>query len=137
MNSKSVDLLVEARKDMRLIVRMTTSGVLSRAGLTLDDMDDMKMAVDEAFTCLMEQSADYHQIAIHYEYDHDAVLVRLCGEGGCVDQANGTPDEQEDHILRCILETLADEVQLGRSASEVKMIELKKHCVKAGMAYGC
>ena len=44
--NKTVDLLVAAQKEMMLIVRMTTLGVLARAGLTLDDMDDMKMAVD-------------------------------------------------------------------------------------------
>lgn len=136
MNAKSIDLLVAAQREMRLIVRMTTSGVLSRAGLTLDDMDDMKMAVDEAFTCLMEQPAAYHRIALHYEYDDQEVRICLAGEDGCTDQP-AKPDPQDDDILRCILETMADEVLIGRCGSGTGRIELKKRRVKAGMTYGC
>jgi anti-sigma regulatory factor (Ser/Thr protein kinase) len=134
--NKTVDLLVEAQKDMMLIVRMTTLGVLARAGLTLDDMDDMKMAVDEAFCSLIEQSAGYEQIALHYEYDSDKACVRLSGQGGCRASANEY-DCREDEILRCVLESMADEVLIKKLGCSTTQIELKKRCVKAGMAYGC
>ena len=130
--NKTVDLLVAAQKEMMLIVRMTTLGVLARAGLTLDDMDDMKMAVDEAFGCLIEQSVGYEQIALHYEYDGEAASVRL----SCM-AASSEDDSSKDEILRCVLEFMADEVLIGKRGCTTAQIELKKRCVKAGMTYGC
>ena len=134
--NKTVDLLVAAQKEMMLIVRMTTLGVLARAGLTLDDMDDMKMAVDEAFGCLIEQSVGYERIALHYEYDGEAASVRLSGQGGCM-AASSEDDSSKDEILRCVLEFMADEVLIGKRGCTTAQIELKKRCVKAGMTYGC
>ena len=134
--NKTVDLLVAAQKEMMLIVRMTTLGVLARAGLTLDDMDDMKMAVDEAFGRLIEQSVGYEQIALHYEYDGEAASVRLSGQGGCM-AASSEDDSSKDEILRCVLEFMADEVLIGKRGCTTAQIELKKRCVKAGMTYGC
>ena len=125
-----------SQKEMMLIVRMTTLGVLARAGLTLDDMDDMKMAVDEAFGCLIEQSVGYEQIALHYEYDGEAASVRLSGQGGCM-AASSEDDSSKDEILRCVLEFMADEVLIGKRGCTTAQIELKKRCVKAGMTYGC
>ena len=133
--NKTVDLLVAAQKDMMLIVRMTTLGVLARAGLTLDDMDDMKMAVDEAFGYLIEQPVGYEQIALHYEYSGDAAIVCLNGQGGCAVTTN-EESSCEDEILRCVLESMADEVLIGKAGAATAQIELKKHCVKAGMVYG-
>ena len=48
---EAVELKVPAEQNMMLVLRLTTAGVVARAGLTVDRMDDVKMAVEEACSC--------------------------------------------------------------------------------------
>ena len=59
--NKTVDLLVAAQKDMMLVVRMTTLGVLARAGLTLDDVVKTTVFVQDLgdFAAVNEVYAQY------------------------------------------------------------------------------
>ena len=40
-----VELKLPAEQNMMLVMRLTTAGVVARAGLTVDRMEDVKMAV--------------------------------------------------------------------------------------------
>ena len=48
-----VELKLPAEQNMMLVMRLTTAGVVARAGLTVDRMEDVKMAVEEACNCLI------------------------------------------------------------------------------------
>ena len=50
-----VELSFPSDKSMMLVLRLTAAGVLARAGLTVDVMDDVKLAVEEACNCLIGQ----------------------------------------------------------------------------------
>ena len=137
MSCKVIELSVSAEKDMMLIIRMTTAGVLSRAGLTLDDIDDMKIAVDEACTCLMTQKMRYGRLSLRYEYDADGACVRIAGLDGQSQTENCGIDDQDEEILRCILNSMASEVTIRRDCESITEIEMKKRSAKAGVAaYG-
>ena len=46
MLKEPVELKLPARQEMMLVLRLTTAGVIARAGLTVDRMDDVKLAVE-------------------------------------------------------------------------------------------
>ena len=48
MNSNTVDLHIPGGESMRLVARLATVGYIASAGLTLDEAEDMKIAVAEA-----------------------------------------------------------------------------------------
>ena len=50
-----VELTVAAEPGMMLVIRLTTAGVVTRAGLTIDAMDNLKIAAEEACSCLIGQ----------------------------------------------------------------------------------
>jgi anti-sigma regulatory factor (Ser/Thr protein kinase) len=50
---------------MLLVIRLTTAGVMARAGLTVDILDDLKMSVEEACYCLITHT---HCGSIHVSY---------------------------------------------------------------------
>ena len=132
MDERIVELTVAAEKDMMLVVRMTTSGVLSRTGLTLDDLDDMKMAVDEACSCLMSQPSKFGRLSLRYVCGSGQTSICITGCNASV-EACGCPaedDGQNDDILRCILESMADRVVIKRFDGGISAIELQKNCVK-------
>ena len=113
MEYKHIDLCVSAERSMLLIVRMTTAGVMSRVGLTLDEMDDMKMAIDEACNLMMLQKPGCQSLEIHYEYSDSVVHVRIKGQGTAAEQTGvQTSDSSMQEVIYCILETMVDEVEM-------------------------
>ncbi len=114
---------------MMLIVRMTTTGVMSRAGLTLDEMDDMKMAVDEACNLMMLQTPVCQTLCVTYEYTAENVTVSIHGQG-VSDAVVG--EETADHaamleVVGCILESMVDEVDMTpRADGGTEMIRMVK-----------
>lgn len=126
MESKRVELCVPADRSMLLIIRMTTAGVMSRAGMTLDEMDDMKMAIDESCNMMMLQKPSCQMLSLCYEYSEGAVEVRIEGKGIC-EQTEEKVDSTMQEVIRCILEAIVDEVNIvPRADGGTGMIALKK-----------
>ena len=126
MDSKRIELCISAERSMLLIVRMTTAGVMSRVGLTLDETDDMKMAIDEACNLMLLQKPGCQTLSISYEYDDDAVNVCIEGKDTAADTGEKM-DVNMQEVIRCILESMMDEVIMTpRIDGGTQMICLKK-----------
>ena len=132
MDSRTVELSVSADKDMMLVIRMTAAGALSRAGLTIDDIEDMKLAVDEACLSLMAQPVRYERLSATFSLAPSGVRLRVAGlsprEG---DAARQNPAE-DDEVLRCVLEAMADEAVIHRDERGIFAIELARKGVAGG-----
>ena len=118
-----VELSVAADTGMMLVVRLTTAGVVARAGLTVDVMDNLKMATEEACSCLIGQENPPERIALRFESVDGALVIRVCS-GDC-QQPQGGIDEAELDVVRCILEALADEVAFDVREGKIRSIELR------------
>lgn len=118
-----VELTVAAEAGMMLVIRLTTAGVVTRAGLSIDVMDSLKIAVEEACSCLIGQDCPPRRIALRFACEEDALViaVRAMDEregGGCM-------DEVELDVVRCILESLADRVAFHMENGRIRAIELR------------
>lgn len=118
-----VELTVAAEPGMMLIIRLTTAGVVTRAGLSIDVMDSLKIAVEEACVCLIGQDSPPERLALRFDCGEDALRIRAdaldAGEGG-----EGM-DEAEMDVVRCILESLADDVAFHLEDGRIRAIELR------------
>ena len=126
MDTKRIELCVPSDRSMRLIVRMTTAGAMSRAGLTLDEVDDVKMAIDEACNLMILQKPECQSLRITYEYISNA--IGICIEGlGMNGSAESTEDSNMQEVIRCILESMVDEVVMTpRIGGGTEKIYLRK-----------
>ncbi len=123
MEARNILLTVPANDAMMLVIRLTTSGVLMRSGLTLDAIDDVKMAVEEAAACLIK-FASCSGVHICYAPDDDELHIRLEGERCCKSEITATPGEL--NTIRYILESMVDRVRLSGCDSGLTTIELFK-----------
>ena len=116
-----VELTLPARTSMMLVLRLTTAGVVARAGLTVDRMDDVKLAVEEACSCLIGETAGPERLRLRFEEQDGALRIQVRGEGGSPSPVG----EAEREVVRCILESLVDGVRLDVRDGAIAGAELR------------
>ena len=118
-----VELTVAADPGMMLVIRLTTAGVVTRAGLTVDAMDNLKIAAEEACNCLIGQQNPPKRLGLTFACRDDALCTTVRGlDSEC---ETGELDEAELDVVRCILESLADGVSFDVCDGWIRAIELR------------
>ena len=118
-----VELTVPADPGMMLVIRLTTAGVVTRAGLTIDAMDNLKIAAEEACSCLIGQQNPPKRIGLSYACRDGALYTTVRGLDAACEA--GSADEAELDVIRCSLESLADEVSVDLCDGRIRAIELR------------
>lgn len=118
--SEPIELKVPAKKENMLVIRLTAAGVIARAGLTVDRLDDVKMAVEEACACLIEAETPPKSLRITFQSEEDGLRIVIRG-----DLAIGNFDPDEAQVVRCILESLTDGVKMREENGSLASIELR------------
>lgn len=126
---QQVEVCVPANRPMLLVVRLATSGVVTRAGLSMDAVDDTKMAVEEACNCLMLQRSPFTMLKLCYAFEDEALAIAVKGlrEPSDVRPTSGpSAADEEVQVIRCILESMVDGVELTRDDEGIRQITLVK-----------
>ena len=120
--NRYIDMSLPAERDMMLVARLTASGVLARAGLTVDALDDLKMAVEESLGLMMAQIASPGRIALTFKLGK-CCMVFTCE---CADdcQSGIAISETELEVARCILASLVNEAEVVTVDGVVRSIRL-------------
>ena len=116
-----VELALPAQRNMMLVLRLTTAGVVARAGLTVDRMDDVKLAVEEACNCLIRDAGGPERLRLRFTEADGALRISVRGAGGS--PAPTGADERE--VVRCILESLVDGAELRADGDVITGAELR------------
>lgn len=122
MLKEPVELKLPAQQNMMLVLRLTTAGVIARAGLTVDRMDDVKMAVEEACSCLINAENAPARLSLSFKGDQQGLLIRVCADCDC---SCVKMEEDERSVVGCILESLVDEVEICMDGEIVRAIEMR------------
>ena len=120
MLKQPVELKLPAERNMMLVLRLTTAGVVARAGLGVDRMDDVKMAVEEACNCIIGDNAAADTLCLTFMNDEKNLVIRICAGNGCA-----AAEEDELSVIRCILESLVDGVDICVKDEKVSGVELR------------
>jgi serine/threonine-protein kinase RsbW len=59
------------------VLRTATAGLAARLDFTLDEIEDLRIAVDEACAMLISQVVDGDKLACRFEVGHDSLLVEV------------------------------------------------------------
>lgn len=129
MDNNMIELRFPATKDMLLVARMTTTGVLARANFTLDDMDDVKLAVEEALNCLLMSSGSIYTLFLRFDRKDGMLTIHAGVESG---EDIAPIDFSEREVMRCILESMMDEVRLCGPENSIRDIYMAKRLGKTG-----
>ncbi len=106
MSSKeanTVQLVLPGRAEFLHVARLATGGVAARAGLTVDDIEDLKVAVGEACTNVIDHafgddvSSDNRRIILRLTVGKDEITVEIEDEGVGFDPAELERDQRKGH----------------------------------------
>ncbi|MDQ2826168.1 MAG: anti-sigma regulatory factor [Actinomycetota bacterium] len=89
MATGEVRLEVPASPEYLRISRIMAAGVASRVGFTLDEVEDLRIAIDEACFALVGARGRAGTINLRYLLDGDELSVE--GEGRFTDDLNNDP----------------------------------------------
>jgi serine/threonine-protein kinase RsbW len=111
------EVIVPLRTRYASTLRMIAASLGAEAGFNVDEIDDMRLALDEVFSLLADRHAG-ERVRTAFRLDGDQLIARLSLESGPVDVE---PDELAANILRSVVDSYqfaSDGVTLSKQASE-------------------
>ena len=108
MTDAEVRLEVPASPEFLRVARMMAAGVASRLGFTLEEVDDLRIAIDELCFCLVGRNGRPGTLSLRYVMDGSGLLVE--GAGHFADRANEEP--RLSPLSLQILKAVTDECRL-------------------------
>jgi serine/threonine-protein kinase RsbW len=107
-----VRLAVPATPEYLRMTRMMAAGVASRVGFTFDEVDDLRIAIDEICYSLIGAAGRPGQLVVRYEMLDDGLVIE--GEGHFLDGPSGPPALSA--FSAQILSAVVDECEVAEGA---------------------
>ena len=106
--SEQIRLMVPARAEYARIARITTSGVATRLGFSIDDVEQLKLAVGEVWSLIVGDDASQGELTLTYDLEPRALVVDVRASG------NGLPPDPSGlEIAAKLLNEVVDEHHLA------------------------
>ncbi|HHV25614.1 histidine kinase [Anaerosalibacter bizertensis] len=119
MNKDFIKLTVPSRPDYVGVVRLTTSSIGSKIDFSIEEIEDIKVAIAEACINAMEKS---ETLNIEYELYKDKLIMFVENVTEKIDSFRKDVKEKELGIL--IIRSLMDEVEFtDKGIKMIKKIE--------------
>lgn len=116
MAADRIALSVPARGEYARTVRLTAAELASRMGMSIDDIDDVRIAVEESFALASERCGENDVVTFTFTLLPDAFEAEAESSGGS--QSEGAEDETGSRYARFILESVCDEFELKLDGEE-------------------
>jgi serine/threonine-protein kinase RsbW len=106
------ELRVPAETAYVAVLRMTTAGIAARLDFTLDEIEDLRIAVGEACAMVLDDADPDGQLRASYHIGEGTLTVRVAAET----RSPGPPDQ--DSFAWQVLSALTTKVEASRNANE-------------------
>ncbi len=104
-----IELAVPANPDYVGLIRSAAAHIAAHADLTLDAIDDLRLAVDEAFAVLIAHNPDSGRIAVTFHIHEDFLNIEMTGPAG-------SPEPDRNSFAWTVLTALVHEVKFQTSS---------------------
>ncbi|MDO8880777.1 MAG: ATP-binding protein [Coriobacteriia bacterium] len=114
MHADCIRLTVPARGEYAKTVRMTAAQLASRIGMSYDQVDDVRIAAEEAFVYACECAADTAEITFDFEITGSTLSVRVGPlPTSCMPEAGAASENYAEFILRSVCDDFSVEHVAG------------------------
>lgn len=124
MGNDRVTLTVPAKSEYARTVRMTAAALVGRTEMTYDDVDDVRMAAEEAFVYAVDTLPEGSDVSFEFRVADDAIemSVRLGAEKSVSDEEG---DRAASYAM-FILESVCDEYEFSSDETGACLRLLKR-----------
>ncbi|MBP3907141.1 MAG: ATP-binding protein [Peptostreptococcaceae bacterium] len=116
--------------DFVSIIRLTLSGIANKIGFSLDDIEDIKVAVSEACTNAIKHSSD-EKFYVTFELLENGLTIEIEDKGTGYDMdCIAEPDlsnPKENGLGLFIIRTLMDEVSTTSKNNQGTIVKMTKY----------
>jgi hypothetical protein len=130
-DTDEVRLLVPARPELLRLARVTAAGLASRLGFSYDEVEDLRLAIDELCYGLTGPEGRSGMVEIRYEMQPDQLVIEGDGQFGSA----GEP-VQLGELSIIMLDALVDEHHLEDGPSGPHFRLVKRAALTRGPALG-
>jgi serine/threonine-protein kinase RsbW len=124
MTADRIELTVPARGGFARTVRVTAAALAGRMGMSIDEVDDVRIALEEAFLFAVDRVAPGQPITFVFSVTDETMDVTV-GPLACEREVSDE-DETGSRYASFILEAVCDEFELVTEADSC-MAHLVKH----------
>ena len=110
-DTESISIKIPASPEYIQVVRLVAAGLAARLSFTLEDIEDLKIAVDELSTYITGAHGRSGTLAVRFTLHDDRIEIR--GAGTYAEDYDVRTDLTE--FSRMILETVTDSADLNAS----------------------
>ncbi len=114
----SVELPI--KKEFARLLRLMVSGVASRMNFDLDAVDDLKIAVEEAYIIAMRRKVSSSLKAV-FDMQTERLVMNFSGS---TESALGK-DDQKENFGNFILDAVVDEMQIDQDGKDLTISMVK------------
>lgn len=124
MGQDRITLTVPARGEYAKTVRMTAAALVSRLGMSYDEVDDVRMAAEEAFVYAVDTLPEDAEVVFTFCLDDTSVLMDVA--------LGGEPDVSDEEVERrtsyatFILQSVCDSYDLQSDEAGMRRLRLVK-----------
>lgn len=103
-----ISIKLPAKPEYISVARLTTAAIANRLGFSIDDIEDLKVAVSEAGNYLINQFSDITILQIHYRIENASVHVQVIAPNAL---AISEQESKESELSLFIIESVTDQVE--------------------------
>ncbi|TQQ84596.1 histidine kinase [Peptacetobacter hominis] len=130
MACDTIKMEISANPEYVGIIRLTTSGIANKIGFTIDEIEDIKVAISEACTNAIKHS-DEDKFNIVFNIMDNGIEIEVHDKGkGCDVSAIKIPDlenPKESGLGIFIMKTLMDDVCIESTENKGTVIKMTKY----------
>ena len=124
MSQDRIALTVPAKGEYAKIVRMTAAGLVSRMDMTYDEVEDVRMAAEEAFAYAIDTLPADGEVHVDFLVGDGAIEISVAL--GDAQGAAGEEAERSAAYATFILESICDRYELASDESGAHLRLLKR-----------
>ncbi len=130
MALETIKMEVTANPEYVSIIRLTVSGIANKVGFSLDDIEDIKVAVSEACTNAIKHSSD-EKFLVQFSVIDNGLIIEIEDKGTGYDvELLKDPDlanPKESGLGLFIIKTLMDEVSMISNSTDGTRVKMTKY----------
>ncbi len=107
--SEEVELSLPAKPELLSLARLTVAAIASRADFDYEEIEDLRLAIDELCSHLVGHQGRPGQLRLRYQWGDGALEVSCLLDGGAPGGLSGRAEPDEGELSDRILDALVDE----------------------------